>query len=351
MSDLRNLSAATRFDILAFRVVPLLAFGTLGLAASVTGLAWTAAAAPWPWLVSLVVVGLPHGAADLAVARRLCRSPAAVATLFTRYAAIMALAGVAFAVAPVPVVLAFLALSGWHFGAAHADSQSPPPGRRPGTLALAALARGAPVLGIPLAAWPEASAAVAGAVARLAGSYPAFPPSAVRDTGIVLVALGAAALAAEAWRTRGDPGGPDRTLATIVDLSVIGLLEATTDPLFSVGCYFLGWHAWRQMRLLAAALGCLPVEGPSSLAAALERVHAAALPLLVPTWAALAAAWWWLPAANLVRDPRDLAILSLAVYVVVTPSHDLLMDWWRWRAGRERPTVDHGGAGRAVLPG
>ena len=116
-----------------------------------------------------------------------------------------------------------------------------------------------------------------------------------------------------------------------MDLAAIGLLEATTDPLFAVGCYFLGWHAWRQMRLLAPALGCGPITGAQSLLAALGRIHAAALPLLVPTWAAMAAAWWWLPATHVSRDARGLAILSLAVYVVVTPSHDLLMDWWRSR--------------------
>lgn len=327
----RPADAGGRFDALAFRVVPLVAFVAVAAAGLALGPAWSATAGPWPWIVSLVVVGLPHGAADFAVTRRLCRGPAAVAGLFAAYVALMAAVGGVFAMAPLPVLLVFVALSGWHFGAAHADAQAPPLVRRPGALALAALARGAPVLGVPLAARPEASAGVAAAVAGLAGTAPVLAPAAVRGTGLALVALGLAALAAEAWRTRRDPGGPARSRATFVDLAVIGLLEATTDPLFAVGCYFLGWHAWRQMRLLAPALGCAPIADVRSLLTALGRIHAAALPLLVPTWAAIAAAWWWLPAANVARDPRGLAILSLAVYVVVTPSHDLLMDWWRTR--------------------
>lgn len=327
----RPAGAVARFDALAFRIVPLVAFVAATVAGLALGPAWSVAAAPWPWLVSLVIVGLPHGAADFAVTRRMCGGPAAVAALFAAYVALMAIVGGAFALVPLPVLVAFVALSGWHFGAAHADAQSPPLMRRPGALALAAVARGAPVLGVPLVAWPEASAGIAAAVAALAGAAPAVEPQAVRVTGLVLVALGVAALAVEAWRTRLDPGGPARSGATLVDLAVIGLLEATTDPLFAVGCYFLGWHAWRQMRLLAPALGCGPIGDARSLLAALGRIHAAALPLLVPTWAAIAAAWWCLPATNVSRDPRGLAILSLAVYIVVTPSHDLLMDWWRSR--------------------
>lgn len=325
---------AATFDALAFRTVPLAAFALLGVACAAAGPAWSRAAAPWPWLVSLVFVGLPHGAADLAVTRRMCRGLAAVAGLFAAYIALMAVAGGGFVLAPLPVLLLFVALSGWHFGAAHADAQAPPIVRRPGALALAALARGAPVLGVPLAVWPEASAGVAAAMTGLAGAASGIDAATVRATGLALVALGAAGLAAEAWRTRRDPGGPARSWSTLVDMAVIGGLEAVADPLFAVGCYFLGWHAWRQMRLLAPALGGPPIADARSLLTALSRIHVAALPLLVPTWAAIAAAWWLLPGGNLPRDLRGLAILSLAVYVVVTPSHDLLMDWWRSR-GRQ----------------
>lgn len=340
--------ATARFQALAFRIVPLLAFAGGALACLALGSAWSAAAGPWPWLVSLVFVGLPHGAADLAVTRRVGGDTRAILPLSVSYLVLMAVASGAFAVAPVPVLVAFVALSGWHFGAAHADTQSPPPPRRAGMLTLSALARGAPVLGIPLVMQPEASAGVAATVAALAGGDPGFDPAVVRAIGMVLVALGATSLVAEVLCTRGEPGAPARVRATLVDLVIIGLFEAVADPLFAVGCYFLGWHAWRQMPLLATALGCRPVDGPRALGAALLRIHAAALPLLVPTWAMIAAAWCWLPAANLPRDARGLAALSLAVYVVVTPSHDLLMDWWRWRRGRLAASIS---LSRAWRPG
>ena len=53
-------------------------------------------------------------------------------------------------------------------------------------------------------------------------------------------------------------------------------------------------------------------------------VHKAAMPLLIPTWILLGGAWWWLSdTANF----RDLALLSLLVYLIVTPAHEVLCEW------------------------
>ena len=53
-------------------------------------------------------------------------------------------------------------------------------------------------------------------------------------------------------------------------------------------------------------------------------VHKAALPLLLPTWILLGVAWWSL--SNPAQF-RDLALLSLLVYLVVTPAHEVLYEW------------------------
>ena len=162
----------------------------------------------------------------------------------------------------------------------------------------------------------------------------AAAPAAVRGIGLLLLAIGSAALALEAWQSRHAPGGPRRVAATVIDLVPFAILGAVADPLFAVGVYFLGWHAWRQMRPLAAALGLGPIRDLRSLARAVARIHVAALPLLVPTWAVIGAVWWLVPAA---RSPRGLALVSLAVYVAVTPSHDLLIDWLRFRRRAAAP--------------
>jgi Brp/Blh family beta-carotene 15,15'-monooxygenase len=324
------------FAELVFGQVPLAAAVAAVAASIALGPAWSARAGPWPWVVALVAVGLPHGAADLAVSRRFLGRAGTIAG-FAVYAVVVAAVAAVFAAAPVVTIVIFLALSVWHFGAAHADGQSPATAR-PGSLALGALARGGPVLGVPLAVHPEASAAVARDLAALVGRHLDASVATVRGIGIFLLAIGIAALAVEAWRTRRDPGGPRRVATTAADLTPFVLLGAVADPLFSVGVYFLGWHAWRQMRPLAAALDLGPIRDCRSLGRALVRIHVAALPLLVPTWAVVAAVWWLVPDA---RSPRGLALVSLAVYVAVTPSHDLLIDWLRSHARRPE-AADHG---------
>jgi Brp/Blh family beta-carotene 15,15'-monooxygenase len=325
------------FEENVFRRLPL---GCL-LAASVAGFAfgtgWSARAAAVPWLVSLVIVGLPHGAADLAIARRLGGTAAAL-RLFAGYIAVMGLVFGGFVFFPVPLVLLFTAVSIWHFGMAHADCQSPPIAAALWPRMLAAVARGAPVIGVPLACFPaETCDIVARLLALTGGGAAATPlaPAVIRMAGFLLMAAAGAALLLEAVASSAVPGAARRSLATLVDLAAITAVGATTDPLFSVGLYFLCWHAWRHLWLLAPLVAAVRPTNSAALGRAILRLHLAALPLLVPTWAALLGAWWWLSPHH---SPRDLAILSLAVYLVVTPSHDLLIDLLRARsaAGRSR---------------
>ena len=326
------------FHTIGFRLAPLGLMLAAAIAGWLGGPGWSERLAPLPWLLSLVAVGLPHGAADLAVTRRLGRGSAT--RVFSIYLACMAAVLAVFVAAPVPLIVLFAALSVWHFGMGHADGQAPAVGQGLGEQLRAALARGAPVLGVPLAVRPAATADVVICLVALVGSpgqadraRAAFTPEAIRVVGIGLVTLGAVMLLAEAWASRRAPGALRRSLDTAIDVGVIGLLGATTDPLFAVGLSFLVWHAWRHLWLLAPLVTAVePHDGPS-LWRALVRLHLAALPLLVPTWGVMLAAWWWLSPTH---SARDLAILSLAVYLVVTPSHDMLIDLLRSRAHTDR---------------
>ena len=315
------------FADVAFRVLPLAVMAAVVAVASATGPDWTARLAAVPWLVSLAVVGLPHGAADFAVSRRAWRGrPLAIAWL--AYSVVMAVVLAIFAAAPVTAIVAFTAFSCWHFGTAHLDSARSRALVAPRSVA--ALARGCLVLAVPLAAWPAATAAVATDLAALAvGRGPAtdlFPAAAVRMAGLALAAASLVATAAEGMVAIRRPGSRRAWHTGLVELAVIASLGWCTDPLFSVGLYFLVWHGWRQMEPLAESLTGDRPRSWAALGRAVVRVHLAALPLLVPTWVAIAAAWWL---GSPDHSLRALAIVSIAAYIVVTPAHELLGDLLR----------------------
>lgn len=326
------------FHTVAFRLVPLgLMLGT-AVAGAAVGAGWAERIAPLPWLVSLVVIGLPHGAADLAVTRRV--GSGSVARMFSIYLACMVAVFALFMAAPVPLIVLFAALSLWHFGMGHADGQAPPIAAAILPRARAALARGAPVLGVPLAVWPtETAGAILGLVglvgspAQVQRARAAFATDSIQGVGQALLFFGAVALVAEIWATRGTSGGLRRSRDTCVDLAVVAALGTLAPPLLSIGGYFLVWHAWRHLGLLAPLVAGVEPHDGSSLWRALVRLHAVALPLLVPTWVVILAAWWWLSPGH---SARDLALLSLAVYLVVTPSHDLVVDLVRSRGDTGR---------------
>lgn len=335
---------------LLFRIVPLGCLLATAIVSLCLGPAWSMRMAGVPWLISLVAVGLPHGAADLAVSRRLC-GWAATLRLFVVYMASMVAVATSLMLAPGLTVVMFAALSIWHFGLSHSLGQSPSQPTGWPRQALAAVARGASVLGVPLAVWPAETAAVIADLLTLvgragAGTPPAFAPGAIHLAGICLTAAGMIAFAIEAWGSRRVPGGLRRSADTLVDLVVIGLLGVAADPLFSIGLYFLCWHAWREMLPLMAVIARPAAAGRRPRAALpafvrdLVAVHAAAVPLLIPTWIALAAGWWLLSFSH---SSRDLAVLSLAVYLVVTPAHeglhDVLRADWLPRPRRMPPAV------------
>jgi len=315
---------ASRFREIVFRCVPLIVLATASVAGAVCGPEWSKQLGPWPWLVSLGIVGLPHGAADFA-ASRMSFHGWSLAIVWLAYAAVMAAVALGFAAAPLASIALFAAVSCWHFGAAHADAE----GHADSTTmrAVGALARGAAVLAMPLAVWPEATATAASELATVTTARVAAPefmsPGAVQAIGLILAAVAIIAASVEGVVVIRKPAGWRGWLRLLVELSVIMSLGWFTDPLFSVGMYFLVWHAWRQMEPLAKSLRLPPSRSWHGFVHTLARIHVLALPLLIPTWAMIAFVWWQ-------RSPdhtlRDLAIISIGAYLVVTPAHELLGD-------------------------
>jgi len=351
MSDVRAVRGRddARFRSTVFRAVPLVFLAAAAATAAVAGADWSMALGPLPWVVSLVLVGLPHGAADLATSRRALHGRPLVA-IWLGYVATMVAVAAGFAAAPVAVIVAFVAVSCWHFGAADVDADEPADDRR--LRPAAALARGCAVLAMPLTAWPVATAQVATEVAALVrggdGAVGLFSPAAVRAAGIALAAVAVAAGLGAALVEARRPGGLRGWRSTLIDLAVIASLGWFADPLFAVGIYFLVWHAWRQMVPLTGSLCGAAPRSWRELVRGLARVHRDALPLLVPTWAAIGAVWWRSSADHTLRD---LAIVSIAAYLVVTPAHELLGELLRSLTERRTTTTGRRPRGGIILVG
>lgn len=332
---------AARFRETAFHLLPLGCLATAAATALITGPGWSLRMAALPWIASLLIVGLPHGAADFAISRRAWRGWPLVG-LWLAYVATMAVVATCFTLAPAAVMAMFAALSCWHFGMAHVEDDGLSDGwpRR----AIAAVARGGAVLAPALVVWPVATAqATADLVSLAIHRGPPAPtvlhPELIRAAGLLLAALTTASVVVEAMVTCREPAGPRRGLRLLLDVATIAALGCLTVPLFSVGLYFLAWHGWRQMDRLATAVTGHAPRSWRELALGVARVHTSALPLLVPTWFGLAIAWWlWSPG----HSPRDLAILSIGVYLVVTPAHEVLGDLLRAVCHQPHPAPSAG---------
>ncbi len=281
--------------------------------------------APWPFLVAVVVFGLPHGAADGALLLRGLGWPARVSQL-AAYLALMALAVAALMAFPTATLVSFLILSWWHFGAA--DGAELSGGRAPVWLRHAwGFARGGLAVSVPFVADPAAAWAPFARLAELLGGATSIELVWLGRAGAALAALALLALAS----CTAAPKAARPDLAAWVECGLILALGLAADPLFAVGAYFLMVHGFRQ----SASLGKELSDGSAapSLGRRLLEAHRAALPLAVPSWLALIAIMIWVQPAG----ARDLAVLSLAVYVVATPPHHLLHEVLRRPMGGSAP--------------
>lgn len=342
-ADLDGPSERLRRAVVRVGVVPawvVLSAVALGTAATALG-GTTPADVPslvryLPFLASLVVFGLPHGATDhLAVARLGGPRP------FTAVAALYVLGGATYLavwlLAPAVGFVSFVLLTWYHWGQgdlyvllAVGDHL-----RTRGQRLLAVAVRGGIPMIVPLVAFPEVYRAVVAATVGL------FDPSTGRWFAVafrpeVRLALGgglaACSLAAVAlgW-VRG--GWSDRGWR--VDALETGLLWTyflAVPPVLAVGLYFCLWHSLRHVVRVVAAD---ERTGGASLArgrvgSALADFGRDALPNTVGALALLAGLAVVAPPD---AEPASLLGLYLVLLAVLTLPHALVVTWMDLRQG------------------
>ena len=278
--------------------------------------------APWPFLIAIFAVGLPHGASDFVMSRRLDgTSVSATFFRFGWYVAVMTCVLASLAIAPLFVIGAFGLLSAWHFGRADAedlDDISPMLTDRSIPKAVWALSRGFLVVLLPFVCSFEISLSVLNRLLALCGSAGLTASDECRLNiaaflaGCLVIELASILQSLAERNTR-------RAGVEMLELIAIATCFGTLHPLFASGIYFLAWHSWRHFRRLNRviyheSLWSFKLQSMISL-------HRDSLILLIPTAFAVPVI-----AFRLGGDltPFNLCLSSLLVYVIVTLPHELL---------------------------
>lgn len=258
-------------------------------------------------LLAILALGVPHGALDGEVARAVLRPRFGWSwfpVFALPYLGLSALVLLAWHLAPVPTLMAFLAVSVWHFGTEDVEASS----------YLEAIVRGGLPIAVPTLLHPAATTAV---FATVAGALLPQPPEWLWAASLAWLALAIAWTVHAALRGR------------IWPLAVPGLLVgmfAALPPLTAFAIYFVAVHAPAHTEALIRN----PARAP--------RVHDGrsaillALPITALTLLIGAALWPFYDGTV----PDRLLAVTLQGLAALTLPHMLLDAWLTRRERRAR---------------
>jgi len=212
------------------------------------------------WGLLIAVLGLPHGAFDLRVAKQAGLADGKVLPVAVAYLGLALAFGVLWKVAPGPWLVLFMAISAVHFSEDWAG-ELPWWGR---------IAAGSAIIGMPAMAH---QADVARIFAYLVPDDPAMAIARVL-AAIALPALAVALIAAVLER-------PRRPLVA-VELFAIAALAVALPPLLYFVAYFCGMHSLRQTLATASRLGAPTLPAAIRMAAPLTIVTLVGVAAMVP---------------------------------------------------------------------
>lgn len=280
--------------------------------------------AAWPFVLALLVFGMPHGAADWAVQTRLAGEKSFKRQLagFARYLWLMLACVLLLVWQPGIFALFFLGLTIFHFGMADATAL-----RIDDDGALArwcfVIGRGLMLLATVFAIHPEAAWAP---FAQIADAL-AWRPEIVWMPDLMQLqklswfgVIGGAGLAMAGAIARWRCGRIREALLDLIEHALVATLAVFADPLFAVGLFFLGVHAYRHSRRLACTRVLIEPSPTMGFVRRLARVHRISLPLMWPTALCFIPICWMLGPFN----AQSLAVAGIVFYMITTLPHHLL---------------------------
>jgi len=302
-----------------------------------------------PLLLSVVLLGLPHGALDHLVPTRMgwawAQRLGPVLLYNLLYAGVAALLLLTWSTLPLLAFWSFLAVSLLHWGQGDLHFLEASLGRtREGwwSAPLTLLARGSLPILVPLLVFPDWFQRL------LQGATRIFSPDALPHAllsgvwpGGLLVALGLVLTGYAVDTFRSSP----RPLLELGEAGLLLLLFTTVPPPLAIGGYFTLWHSWRHLGRLQALFHPLQPAGGTPPAAGFGRFALLFVPITVLALLLLGGLYAW--AAPQIHDAERFAALYLALIAALTGPHALLvalMDFRRvglgraTRSAREAPT-------------
>lgn len=290
-----------------------------------------------PFAASLILFGLPHGAADHLVPGRLTGKGAGAGSVAGVVALYLALGGAYLAlwtVSPVLSFTLFILVTWFHWGQGDLYSSRALIGVGGLPVVSGLLVRGGLPMLVPLLAFPAVYAGVGQSLVGLfGGAYPEPLPGGISLAlrifgGLVMLALAVLYLGGVYRRT----GNRGALAAEAGEIALLAVYFSVVPPILAVGIYFCLWHSPRHiarlMLLEPASAHSLERGRPTP---ALRRFVRDAAPLTVAALALLAALYLFVPSG-----PGGVAGL-LAGYLVListlTLPHVVLVSWMDLRQG------------------
>ncbi|MCX6935471.1 MAG: Brp/Blh family beta-carotene 15,15'-dioxygenase [Verrucomicrobia bacterium] len=264
--------------------------------------------APWFFLSSALILGVPHGACDLWIPGWLRHRPSGLSFLFIFFVAYLSLSALyllLWKAFPFPSTIFFLVLTAWHWGSADASLEFFP---GPRWLAFS-VGRGSLVMLAPFAFHLSETWTVLLQMAPTAGPAPASLPFLIAVPFSVFLILLARP-------------SPKNWIETILLL----LLFYFTPPLLSVGTYFIAFHAWRHLLRLASIRDQLsPTHPTRRWILSLARLLLLSIPLTIASLAFLR----WIPPflSQSMPSGQNWVGPYLVLLAVLTLPHALLVGW------------------------
>jgi Brp/Blh family beta-carotene 15,15'-monooxygenase len=288
-----------------------------------------------PLAVSVVVLGLPHGAVDHLAIPRTKAEPVTVrwlAAIGVLYFVVGGLYAVVWFLFPIVAAVFFILMTWVHWGQGDvyplvAVGNSHPHGRR--TRLLVATTRGALPMVVPFVAFPEQYELV---VSTLVGLFDAEAATAISAafTPTVRLAVGAgiAGVIGLTLAVGFRSAGSDRR-SWFLDAGETGILVvffSAVPPILAVGLYFCVWHSLRHIvRLLAVDPAAASALDARRYGAALVSFARDAAPLTAVSIVILGI--WYRLVPGTVTEPLSLVGAYLALIAVLTLPHVVVVCW------------------------